>query len=136
MYINKFILFNPVVNCNINIMLSLFLGFVKTLFVYWFDHPSSNNCLLKTDFWFEWKTFRLSTTWLHLAGTSKIRRFHKRRAHEFINLILYLPIPVLLRKIDSTLFHHLLKLIIPLEYLLSPKINKDKLNFIHNSLVE
>ena len=134
---NKLSYFNPVVNCNIDIMHSLFLGVVKTLFVYWFDHPSSHNYSLKS------KISDLNQRLLDCQppdyisqAPRRLEDFHKWRAHEFMNFILYFSIPVFFRKIDSTLFHHLLKLIIPLEYLLSPKINKDKLNLIHNSLVE
>ena len=40
--------FNPVCSTNIDIMHSLFLGFIKTLFVYWFEHPTGNLYSLKS----------------------------------------------------------------------------------------
>ena len=135
--LTKLSFFNPVVNCNIDIMHSLFLGVIKTLFVYWFDHPSSHNYSLRS------KIFDLNQRLLSCQppdyisqAPRRLEDFHKWRAHEFMNFILYFAIPVFFRKIDSTLFNHLLKLIIPLEYLLSPKINKYTLDLIHTSLVE
>jgi hypothetical protein len=60
--------------------------------------------------------------------------YKKWRAHEFMNFMLYFAIPIFKDVIDEKYFNHLLLLIIPLEYLLSKQIDKNKLEMINLSL--
>ena len=92
------------VSTNIDLMHSVLLGFVKKIFIYWFDHPLNNAYSLKLKINLINEKLLSCTPQSYIPqAPRRIEDFHKWRAHEFLNFILYFAIPVFLRNKESRL---------------------------------
>lgn len=132
---NSLTYFNPVVSTNIDVMHSIFLGLIKNMFSYWFDHPATKKYSLRSmlDNLNE-KLLSCRPPQYVQQCPRKLDDFQRWRAHEFMNFILFFAIPVFYESMPDAYFQHLLLLIISLENLLSKKIQVSNLNKIQTYL--
>ena len=132
---NNFKYYHPMLSTNIDVMHSIFLGIVKDLFYYWFEHPTASRYSLKNHLVeLNERIFRCRPPQYVTQAPRKLDDFNNWRAHEFMNFILYFAIPVFSKVMNPEYFKHLLYLIIPIEKLLEKNIKKDKFKLIHDSL--
>lgn len=116
-------------------MHTVFLGLVKDLFTYWFEHPLSSKYSLRNHLdELNDRLFKCKPPQYVQQAPRKLNDFNNWRAHEFMNFIIYFAIPIFYKIMDEEYFKHLLFLIIPIEYLLSKNINVVNLPSIHKSL--
>jgi hypothetical protein len=119
--------FHPIINSNVDVMHSVFLGVVKTLFQYWFDHTDIQYSLKKNLKTIDSKLLKIKPPSFIPTSPRSIFDWRNWRAKVFLYFIMYYSLPVFYKIMPDKQFNHLTFLIISLEILLSKNIYENDL---------
>jgi len=135
--LSKLKFYDIIRSSNIDMMHSIFLGVMKTLFKYWFSSTLDRPYCLKSSIDLINKKLLECRPPNSVAQTPRlVQDYGNWRAHEFLNFLLFFSLPVFKETMTSKYFNHFLLLIISLEKLLSKKIKRIELNLINSMLIK
>ncbi|CAF1024132.1 unnamed protein product, partial [Brachionus calyciflorus] len=127
--------FNPLLNTCIDTMHSIFLGVTKNFFKYWFSNPISNNYSLRKKIGIiDERLLKIKPPSFICSAPRSVTKWHKWRAHEFMNFILHFSLIVFSNVMEFKYYQNLKLFVISLEHLYAPSINKNDLDIIQRLL--
>jgi hypothetical protein len=129
--------FNPVSSICIDFMHSMLEG-VKKLFSFWFDpnHSKGGYSLRSMQREIEKRLSVISPPKFVPSTPRTIYSHNLWRAHENLSFILYYALPVFRDLMPMTFYENLKKLVLFVETLLAAEITIDRLNKVHNLVIE
>lgn len=130
--------YDIVKSTSIDIMHTLFLGLNKLFFNYWFSPKYRNEkfSLCSRKSYIDSRLLRTRPPSLVTHSSISVENYNIWRAKEFMFFIFYYAIPVFYQIMPIDYFQNLISLIIALEYIFAPSIERNKLDLVQNLLLK